>query len=109
MDPSAFISDKWRIRAGDTVALNTDSGWAAAENVDATIGTGIVWRWRATAVSPIRRGTGAGASTRAWHTISGWSSARPCWDPERPGRRTAICFAMPPCSAPATAMAGAPE
>lgn len=46
MDPSAFIQGYFRIRSADTVGLNTDSGWAAAENVNATIGTGIPFRIR---------------------------------------------------------------
>lgn len=43
---SVFIQEYFRIRSGDSVGLNTDSGWAAAQNVNATIGTGIVFRIR---------------------------------------------------------------
>jgi len=43
---SAFIQEYFRIRSGDDTALNTDSGWAAIENANATIGTGVVFRIR---------------------------------------------------------------
>lgn len=43
---SVFIQEYFRIRSGDTVGLNVDSGWAAAENANATIGTGIEFRIR---------------------------------------------------------------
>lgn len=45
-DPSAFIQEYFRIRSGDTVGLNADSGWAGIENADATIGTGLAFRIR---------------------------------------------------------------
>ncbi len=45
-DPSAFIQEYFRIRSGDDTALNTDSGWAAIENANATIGTGLEFRIR---------------------------------------------------------------
>lgn len=45
-DPSAFIQEYFRIRSADDTALNTDSGWAAAENIDASIATGIHFRIR---------------------------------------------------------------
>jgi hypothetical protein len=41
-----FIQEFYRIRSGDTVALDADSGWAAAENNNATIGTGGFFRVR---------------------------------------------------------------
>ena len=43
---SVFIQEYFRIRLGDTVGLNVDSAWAAAENTNATIGTGLVFRIR---------------------------------------------------------------
>lgn len=43
---SVFIQEFFRIRSGDTVGLNVDSAWAAAENVNATIGTGLEFRIR---------------------------------------------------------------
>ena len=45
-DPSAFIQEYFQIRSGDTVGLNVDSGWAANENIDAAIGTGLPFRIR---------------------------------------------------------------
>ncbi len=45
-DPPAFIQEYFRIRSDDSVGLNTDSGWAAAENTDAIIGTGLPFRIR---------------------------------------------------------------
>ena len=45
-DPSAFIQEYFRIRLADTVGLNADSGWAADENTNATIGTGLEFRVR---------------------------------------------------------------
>jgi hypothetical protein len=44
-DPT-WNQEYWQIRSGDTVGLNVDSGWAAAENIDATIGTGSLFRIR---------------------------------------------------------------
>jgi hypothetical protein len=41
-----FIQDHFRVRSGDTVGLNADTGWAADENVNATIGTGVIFRIR---------------------------------------------------------------
>ena len=46
MDPSAFIQEYFQIRSGDTEDLNADTGWAAGENVNATIGTGLPFRIR---------------------------------------------------------------
>ncbi len=43
---SVFIQEYFRIRSGDTVGLNVDSAWAAAENANATIGTGVEFRIR---------------------------------------------------------------
>lgn len=43
---SAFIQEYFRIRSGDSVGLNTDSGWAAIENANATISTGVEFRIR---------------------------------------------------------------
>ncbi|KKK73488.1 hypothetical protein LCGC14_2893340, partial [marine sediment metagenome] len=43
---STFSQEYFRIRSGDTVGLNTDSGWAAAENTSTTIGTGLPFRIR---------------------------------------------------------------
>lgn len=45
-DPSAFIQEYFQIRSGDTVVLNADTGWAAGENNNATIGTGLEFRIR---------------------------------------------------------------
>ena len=36
----------FRIRSGDTIALNTDSGWAADEDTNATIDAGTFFRIR---------------------------------------------------------------
>lgn len=44
-DPT-WNQEYWRIRSGDTVGLNVDSGWAADENIGATIGTGQLFRIR---------------------------------------------------------------
>jgi hypothetical protein len=44
--PSAFIQEYFRIRSDDSVGLNANSGWAAAENANATIGTGNPFRIR---------------------------------------------------------------
>jgi hypothetical protein len=41
-----YIQEYFQIRSGDTVGLNVDSGWAAGENTNATIGTGILFRIR---------------------------------------------------------------
>lgn len=43
---SAFIQEYFRIRSDDSAGLNANSGWAAAENVNATIGTGLKFRIR---------------------------------------------------------------
>ncbi len=45
-DPSSFIQDHFRIRSDDSQALNTDAGWAAAEDVNAIIGNGNTFRVR---------------------------------------------------------------
>lgn len=49
--PSVSFTGEWkqtayRIRSGDTIALNTDSGWAAAMNTSASIGRGAHFRIR---------------------------------------------------------------
>jgi hypothetical protein len=41
-----FIQEYFQIRSGDTVGLDADSGWAADENTNATIGTGVIFRIR---------------------------------------------------------------
>ena len=42
----AYIQEFFRIRSGDDQPLNTNAGWAAAQNVNATIGNGITFRVR---------------------------------------------------------------
>ena len=42
----AYIQGFFRIRSGDDQPLNTDAGWAAAQNVNATIGNGNTFRVR---------------------------------------------------------------
>ena len=41
-----YIQEYYQIRSGDTEGLNSDTGWAAVENTNATIGTGIHFRIR---------------------------------------------------------------
>lgn len=41
-----YIQEYWQIRSGDTVGIDVDSGWAASENTQATIGTGVIFRIR---------------------------------------------------------------
>lgn len=41
-----YIQEYFQIRSGDTVGLNVDSGWAAAENTNATIAMGTTFRIR---------------------------------------------------------------
>lgn len=45
-DPSSWIQEYFQIRSGDDAGLNADSGWAADENTNATIGTGMPFRIR---------------------------------------------------------------
>lgn len=44
--PSEYIQEYFRIRSGDDYGLNVDNGWAAAENTDAAVGTGLPFRIR---------------------------------------------------------------
>ena len=54
-----YIQEYYQIRSGDTVGLNVDSGWAAAENTNVTLGNGIHFRIR----FKVRRiGVGAASS-----------------------------------------------
>jgi len=41
-----YVQSHFRIRSADTVGLNADSGWAAAEDTNATIGRGVRFRIR---------------------------------------------------------------
>lgn len=41
-----YSQNFFQIRSGDTEGLNSDTGWAAAENTNAAIGTGILFRIR---------------------------------------------------------------
>ena len=53
-DPG-YYQHGFRIRSGDTVGLNVNSGWAAGEDTGATIGTGMIFRVR---FALSREGTG---------------------------------------------------
>lgn len=72
MDPSAFIQEYYRIRSGDTVGLNTDSGWAAAENTDATIGTGVEFRIRFKVRETAAGNDNAGFKLQVNRNSGGW-------------------------------------
>lgn len=43
---AGYHQDYWQVRTGDTVALDSDTGWAASENVAASILQGAVFRAR---------------------------------------------------------------
>lgn len=88
-----YIQEYFRIRSGDTEGLNADSGWAAAENTNATIDAGIFFRVR----FKVRETAGAGRSetykiqynrnSGGWLDCTNWddtnTEAVECWQSDQ--------------------------
>ncbi len=74
MDPSSFIQEHYRIRGDDTAALNANGGgdWAAAEDVDASIGTGVPFRIRFKVRETAAGSEGIGFKLQVNREAGGW-------------------------------------
>jgi hypothetical protein len=77
MTSPVYVQDSFRIRTGDTVGLNTDSGWAALENINATIDAGKVFRIRFHISETAGKGASQGFKIQANIGGAGWNTIEP--------------------------------
>ena len=67
MTNPVYIQNSFRIRLGDTVGLNVDGGWAALENINATIDGGREFRLRVHFEETVGKGGPQGFQLQGLH------------------------------------------